>query len=224
MVVVDFFKDVRHGTRLLARNPFFALTAALSLAIGIGADTTIFTIANALLFRSPAGIEEPGRLVDIVAKRGALNNISYPNYSDIRRRTTTLDPFVFKPVAEPVSFGSSTGAERIFANYVSTNYFSVLGTRPAAGRLFSPTDSEEAGTSPIVVLSHEFWTRRFNKTASIIGTTLQLNGHAFTVIGVASEHFQGTNVVGTDIWLPIGMVAVMQNPVMLNNRGMGWLM
>src|SRR2546426_3850430 len=90
-LVEEVVKDVHHGARLLGRNPIFALTAALSLAIGIGADTTIFTIANALLLRAPAGIAQPFELVDIVARHGALNNISYLNFADMRSRMTGAD-------------------------------------------------------------------------------------------------------------------------------------
>ena len=222
-VIDDLLKDLRHGARLLGKNPIFALTAALSLSIGIGADTTIFTIANALLLRAPAGVEQPAQLVDIVARHGALNNISYLNYTDMRKRMTGADLYAFQPVAESMSLGSSNGAERIFGNFVSANYFTVLGTHPAAGRLFSAGDGEQAGANPIAVLSYDFWTRRFKKDSGVAGQTLQLNGRAFTVAGVAPEGFQGTNIVGSDLWVPLGM-AVMKSPIFLENRGMGWLM
>jgi predicted permease len=219
----DFIKDFSHGTRLLARNPIFALTAVLSLAVGIGADTTIFTIANALLFRPAAGVEQPSRLVDVVSRRGALNDISYPNYADIRRRATTADFYAYQPVAQSASLASATGAERIFANSVTANYFAVLGTRPVIGRFFE-TGSGALTDPRVVVLSYPFWVRHFSKDPGVIGRILQINGRAFTVIGVAPEKFQGTNIVGTDVWMPIEMIAVMQNPIMLTNRGMGWLM
>src|SRR5262245_2726867 len=220
----DLIKDLRHGARLLSRNPLFTLTAVLSLAIGIGADTTIFTIANALLLRAPSGVAEPARLVDIVGKHGPLNSISYPNYLDIRQRATSFDPYVFQPVAQSASLGSSSGAERVFVNFVSPNYFSVLGAHPRLGQFFAEDDGRRVESSPVVVLSHDFWKRRLKQNQSAIGQTLQLNGRAFTVIGVAPEGFQGTNIVGTDIWMPVGMVGVMQNPVIIVNRAMGWLM
>src|SRR6185503_17532603 len=112
---------------------------------------------------------------------------------------------------------SSSGAERVFVNFVSVNYFSVLGTHPRLGQFFAEADGARADSSPVVVLSHDFWKRRFSQDQRIVGQTLQLNGRAFTVIGVAPEGFQGTNIVGADVWMPVGMAAVMQNPVMVAN-------
>src|SRR5262245_3214087 len=152
-------QDVRYGFRLLRRNPLFALTAALSLAIGIGANTTIFTIANALLFKSPAGVVDPGRLVDVGRSQDGqgFDNSSYPNYVDIRARNTVFtDLYAMRFGSEPMSLGGRDGAERIYGQLVTTNIFVVLGTRAAVGRLFTREDSEQPGASPLVVLSHHF--------------------------------------------------------------------
>jgi predicted permease len=206
-----FARDVRYAVRLLARNPLFALTAALSLAIGIGANTTIFTIANGLMFREPAGVAEPHRLIDIDRTRERIHfaPIEYETLLEIRRRTVTLsDVYAYQPVAEPMSLSGPNGAERVFGRYVSSNYFTVLGVIPAAGRLFFPTDDVEVGGSPIVVLSHGLWTRRFNQDPQVVGQTVRVSGHAFTVVGVAPEGFQGTNVLHADLWLPHGMAGV----------------
>jgi predicted permease len=218
--------DLRHAARLLRRDPLFTFTAALSLAIGIGANTTIFTVANALLFRPPAGVAEPGRLVDIgTSRNGAgFGNSSYPNYLDIRERTTTLDgvyaSLLFPRAMSLGGTGSSgnnnAGAERIFGTVVTTNYFTVLGAVPALGRLFGAGDSEQPGASPIVVLRYGFWTRRFNKDPAIIGRTLTLNGHPFTVVGVASEGFQGTGIRTGDLWMPMTMLE--GSTAMVTNR------
>ena len=146
-----FAQDVRYAVRLLARNPLFALTAALSLAIGIGANTTIFTIANGLLFRAPTAVAEPHRLVDIDRARGRMHfaPIEYDTFLEIRRRTVTLtDVYGYQPVAEAMSLSGPNGAERVFGSYVTSNYFSVLGVIPAAGRLFFPTDDQDPGDSP----------------------------------------------------------------------------
>jgi predicted permease len=211
----DTWRDARYGARMLRRNPIFALTAALSLAIGIGANTTIFTVANRLLFRVPAGVAHPDRLVDIApTENGQLAEpvIAYITYRDIRQRASTLDGvYGFQLDLQPMSMsepGKSVGAERIFGNIVTTNYFAVLGVLPAAGRLFDAGDSEEPGASPIVVLSHSFWTRRFNRDPAIVGQTLRLTGHPFAVVGIAAEGFQGTSVLVPDIWVPSGMAAM----------------
>src|ERR1700716_2697457 len=115
----DLRWDIGYAARLLRRNPLFALTAAASLAIGIGANTTIFTVANALLFAKPAGVIDAGRIVDIggtIEGRGAFGQVSYPNYLDVRARTTTLEAvYAYHPVPQPMSLSSSEGAERISA-------------------------------------------------------------------------------------------------------------
>src|SRR6185295_5443829 len=203
----DARRDLQYSVRLLRRNPIFALTAALSLAIGIGANTTIFTIVNALLLRAPAGVADPDRLVDILGTQdgspGKSGQTSYPNYLDIRQRATTLDGvYAYQPVAQPMSLGASSGAERISGTFVSTNYFSVLGARPTVGRFFDDRDSEQPGASPIAVLSHSLWTRRFNSDPAIVGRTLTIGGDPFAVVGVASPEFRGTTILVSDVWLP----------------------
>ena len=142
----SWLQDLRYAARLLRRNPLFALTAATSLAIGIGASTTIFTVANALLFRTPAGVVEPGRLVDVGRSQdgSGFDNGSYPNYLDIRARNTVFtDIYAYKMGAEPMSLGGADGAERIFGDMVSTNYFSgprrAAAHRPALRRLRTAT-------------------------------------------------------------------------------------
>jgi predicted permease len=222
-------QDVRHAARLLRRNPVFALTAALSLAIGIGANTTIFTIANALLFKTPADVVEPGRLVDVGRSQDGVgfDNGSYPNYLDIRARNTVFTGiYAYKIGAEPMSLGGTGGAERIFGDLVSTNYFSILGTRPHIGRLFAPDDGEQPGATPFAVLSHHFWQRRFNGDPAVVGRTLQLNGRPFTVIGVAPEGFHGTTLLTTDVWVPITMVgeiSARRSAAILTSRESVWL-
>jgi hypothetical protein len=199
---------------LLTRNLLFSLTAALSLAIGIGANTTIFTIANALLFGRPAGVTAPERVVEIGAtgtlnrggRGGGFGQVSYLNYLDIRDRVTTLEGvYAYQPVAQPMSLGSATGAEPMTGGFVSSNYFALLGVRAAIGRVFDARDGDQAGRSAIAVLSHRFWTRRFHADPAIVGQPIAINGEPFTVIGVAPEGFHGTSILLTDVWLPIGM-------------------
>jgi predicted permease len=228
-MIDSWLQDLRYAARLLRRNPLFALTAVASLAIGIGANTTIFTIANALLFKPPIGVVDPGRLVDVGRSQGGsgFDNGSYPNYLDIRARNTVFSGiYACKMGAEPMSLGGADGAERIFGQMVSTNYFSVLGTRPLIGRLFAPEDGEQAGATPFVVLSHPFWRRRFNGDPTVVGRTLQLNGQPFIVIGVAPEGFHGTTVLTTDLWVPINMVGELsarRSGSMLTSRSSIWL-
>jgi predicted permease len=232
-VVDGFLKDVLYAARQLRRNPVFALTASLSLAIGIGANTTVFTVANALLLRPPAGVFEPHRLVDIGTSRhrGEFGTGSYPNYLDIRQRTTTLDGVYAYPIfPQSMSLGiggaGEPSSERIVGTLVTINYFTVLGSVPAAGRLFGAGDSEQPGASPIAVLSYRFWTRRFNNDPTIVGRSLTINGFPFSIVGVASEGFQGTGIRAADVWLPMNMVAnaTSLGSAMLNNRDAAWLL
>jgi putative ABC transport system permease protein len=205
----SWLQDARYAARLLHRNPVFAFTAIVSLAIGVGANTTIFTIANALLFRTPAAVIHPGELVDVGRTQDGrgFDNGSYPNYLDIRARSTVFSGiYAYKMGSEPMSLGGPNGAERIYGQMVSTNYFSILGAVPRAGRLFSADDSEAPGAAPFVVLSSPFWLRRFNSDPAVVGQTIRLNGQPFTVIGVAAEQFHGTTILTTDVWVPVTMV------------------
>jgi len=145
--IEDLRRDLRHAGRLLARSPVFSLTAVLSLAIGIGATTTIFTVVNAVLLQPPAGVAEPDRLVDIggTRLRNGFGPISYPSYLDLRRRATTLSgAYAYSRFAQPMSLSaaSDSGAETVSGSIVTANYFTVLGPAPAAGRLFTAADGE----------------------------------------------------------------------------------
>jgi len=160
-VFADLRQDLRYAARLLWRNPLFALTAALVLSLGIGATTTIFTVANGLLLRAPAGTAQPDRLVDIYqtedGSRMSDPLVGYRTYREIRQRATRLDGvYAYQIDLSPISLRGAEGAERVFGNLVTTNFFSVLGVPAAAGRVFGPTDSDEPGASPLLVLSHRF--------------------------------------------------------------------
>ena len=218
----DTRRDLAHAARRLRRDPLFTLTAVLSLAIGIGANTTIFTVANAVLFRPPVGVVEPNRLVDIGTRTpgGGFGNTSYPNYLDLRERATTLDG-VYASTLFPRALslgigGASAGTERIFGTPVTTNYFSVLGAVPAAGRLFAASESD-----PVAVLSYGFWTRRFNRDPTIVGRTLAINGFPLTVIGVAADGFHGTGIRAGDVWMPMSAVTTAAS---LADRASAWLL
>jgi predicted permease len=215
--------------RLLRRNPLFALTAVLSLAIGIGANTTIFTIANALLFKPPLGVADASRLVDVGRSQDGqgFDNGSYSNYLDIRARNTVFSGiYAYRLGPEPMSLRGKDGAERIYGEMVSTNYFNVLGTPPHIGRLFTSDDSEQPAATPLAVLSHRFWMRRFNGDPAIVGQTLVLNLRPFMVIGVTPEGFHGTTVLTSDLWVPVNMVGELASrlpPAILTSRESAWL-
>jgi len=225
----SWLQDLRYAVRLLRRNPLFALTAVLSLAIGIGANTTIFTIANALLFKPPLGVADASRLVDVGRSQDGqgFDNGSYSNYLDIRARNTVFSGiYAYRLGPEPMSLRGKDGAERIYGEMVSTNYFNVLGTPPHIGRLFTSDDSEQPAATPLAVLSHRFWMRRFNGDPAIVGQTLVLNGRPFMVIGVTPEGFHGTTVLTSDLWVPVNMVGELAPrlpPAILTSRESAWL-
>jgi predicted permease len=208
-------RDVRYAARLLRRNPVFSAIAVLSLATGIGATTTIVTVANGLLERAPAGVGDPGSLLDIFrAEEGrTLGNFtsSYPYFLDVRGKATSLaGVFAYELEPRPITVGAADGTELAFANLVSANYFVDLGVAPSAGRVFVADEAATPAAASIAVLSHRFWRRRFNANAAIIGSTVQINRHPFTVIGVAHEAFRGTNLLAPDVWMPIAAVDVLQ--------------
>ena len=221
----SLLKDLRYSLRLLGRSPLFTLTAALSLAIGIGANTTIFTIVNALLYRTPPGVAHPEQLVDIGRSQegNGFDTNSYPNFLDVRARNTVFsDVYAYRFEPQPLSLGGADGAERIYGALVTGNYFETLGMRPALGRFFSERDGET------VVLTHHFWAQRFNEDRSIIGRTILINGHPFTVIGVAPRGFRGTTFFASDVWLPMTVTAEAMpraaSASLLTSRESAWLM
>ncbi|HVQ41916.1 MAG TPA: ABC transporter permease [Vicinamibacterales bacterium] len=198
-----------HTLRLLARTPLFALTAIASLAIGIGANTAIFTAANALLLAPTAGVREMDRLVDIgrTTEGRGFDTVSYPTYVDLRDRIRAAEsPFEgvyatrFEPV--PLALGTNDGAERIYGEQVSPSYFEVLGVQPAAGVAFLAGEEDVAAPLRKVVLTHAFWQSHFGGRADVVGQSIALNGDSFTVVGVAARGFTGATVLSSDLWIP----------------------
>jgi predicted permease len=222
------WQDVRYGFRLLRRSPLFTLTAVLSLTIGIGANTTIFSVASALLLRPLPGLAETDRLVDIGRTQdgGGFDTTSYPNFHDIRERTTTLaDVYAYRVEPQPISLSDGRDAERIYGTPVSGNYFRTLGATPARGRFLNDGDDTAAG--PLVaVISYELWQRRFGGAPETVGRTVTFNGHPVAIVGVASPGFQGTTIMRADAWIPLNL-ASMATPRfsadMFKSRASVWL-
>jgi predicted permease len=222
------FVDIRHAIRLLVRNPLFTATAVLSLAIGIGATTTIFTLADALLLRRPVGVTDPDRVVDIGRTRNGqeFDNTSYANFQDIAAQATKLSG-VYAQDLDPISvaLGGAKGAERVYATIVSGNYFQVLGVTPQVGRLLMPDDDTAPGASPVVVLSDRLWRRRFSADPFIVGQSVILNGTPFTVLGVAPLGFRGTTLLSPELWAPLTMVSeIKPGTTWRPMRGGSWIL
>ena len=199
------WQDVRYGVRLLARSPLFTLTAALSLAIGIGANVTIFSVATALLIRPLPGLADRGRLVDIGRTQNGrgFDTTSYPNYKDLRDRTTTLaGVYAWRVEPEPMSLAGPGGADRIYGTRVSGNYFSIVGARPQRGRVFTDAD-DRPGHDDVTVISDALWRSRFGADENVVGSTITITNRPYVVVGVAPRDFQGTTILRGDLWLPL---------------------
>lgn len=207
-----FLTDLRHSIRLLGRSPIFTVTSVVSLALGIAAAATIFSLTDALLFEPTIGVRDPSRVVDIGrANNGSgFDNMAHPTYTNLREHSQTVEVAAVGFGGGPMSLGTSGSSERIIGTLVSGNYFEVLGTRPALGRFFSADEDRVPGERPVVVLSHALWTRRFNSDPGILDRPLRLNNHDFAVVGVAEAGFQGSSMIGTDLWVPMAMVQVVR--------------
>ena len=208
-----FWKDVRFALRTFVKAPAFALTAVGSLALGIGVNTTIFTIVNTL-FLNPLPVDRVSEMVAVytvdttnsASQLGNVLQVSYPNYRDFRDRNQAFSAMAAYSFPVPASLSTGGEGEQVFVELVSGNYFSTLGVRPQLGRLVSVEDDRVPGASPMVVLAHRTWQRRFAGATDIVGRSVTVNGSAFTIAGVAPEGFQGVNVMfGPDLWAPTMM-------------------
>jgi predicted permease len=202
--------DLRYSLRLLARSPIVTLTSVLSLSIGIAATAAIFSLGDALLLRPRVGVSNPETLVDVGRTTGGsgLDNFGYPLFERFRDQSTLLAGIsAMQWTPNVMALGDASSSERVFAMLVSSNYFEVIGTRTATGRFFLTEEDRTAGTHPVVVLSHDFWMRRFGGDTALIGQTIRLNNLPYTVIGVAEPGFNGTTFLGTDMWVPMAMDA-----------------
>jgi predicted permease len=224
-----FIRDVRLALRGLRKNPGFAVVVVLTLALGIGANTAIFSLLDQVLLRR-LPVRDPQRLV-LLDGPGAfigrtMNAItfSYPMYRDFRDHTEVFEGVLARfPVG--LTLGWEGQSERVSGDLVSGNYFDVLGVRPAVGRVFTAADDRTPGAHPVVVLSYGFWQRRFAGDPSVLNRTLTLNGHAMTIVGVAARGFAGIEVgESPDVMVPMMMKAQM-TPTWddLENRRSRWV-
>jgi predicted permease len=203
-------QDLRFGLRLLAKSPAFTAIAALSLALGIGANTAIFSMVNVILLK-PVPVDAPDRLASVfmLDQRNPGNlPFSHLNYKDLRDQNQVFTGMAALAFAQ-LNWSSGTESEQVPAQVVSGNYFSLLGAEPALGRGFLSAEDEKP--TPVVVLSHGFWERSLGSDPAIIGKTLTLNRTPFTVIGVARKGFTGTFLGGgPSVWVPMAMHDVAQ--------------
>jgi predicted permease len=202
------WQDLRYGIRMLIKRPGFTLIAVFTLALGIGANTAIFSLVNTALLR-PLPVEDPERLVSIngasLSGEQNLPVISYPNYRDYRDRNDVLEGMLAYRLA-PVSVSNKGVNERVWSLLATGNYFDLLGVKPALGRYFTMEDDKAVGAHPVVVLTYACWQNRFSGDPQIIGKTILVNGRDFTIIGVAARGFQGSEIgYRPEVWFPIKM-------------------
>ena len=205
----NLFKDVRYGARALARRPGFTLVAVLTLALGIGANTSIFSGVNAILLRPLPGVSEPERLALVYPTdaQGRLSGtFSYAHFREYRAEAKSFDGLAAFAGTGLTLRGAGERAEHVAAQLVSGDYFAVLGVRAGRGRTFTAAEDEEG--APVVVLGHRFWERRFGADPSVVGRQLVLNERAFTVVGVAAKEFHGTSLPKSPaLWMPLRSAA-----------------
>jgi predicted permease len=220
------WQDLRYGARMLLRSPGFTLVAALTLGLGIGANTAIFSFVNSLFLR-PLAVANPGQVMRLYAEdsRGRkFDSFSFPNYADLRDRSQTLQELAAHGYTD-ASVGLGDGAENTAGEVVTGNYFNLLGVNAALGRALSPEDDLTSGAHPVAVISHAFWQRRLGADRNAVGRKLYINGHPFTVVGVMPEGFKGTyQAFGADFWAPMMMQGqVRPRGLSHYDRGWGWL-
>jgi predicted permease len=216
--MATLIQDLRYALRMLARNPGFTLVAVVTLALGIGANTAIFTVVNALLLKM-LPVKDPQQLV-VVGDPTAANSrshgtpqtgiFSYPLYQELRDKNDVFSGLCAAATdhrieVDAVSAGGSSG-DRIVGRMVSGNYFPLLGVHAAAGRLFTEKDETEDHANPLVVLGYGYWKRKFALSPPIVGKSIRLNGYPFTIIGVTQPGFAG-DVVGEEmeVFVPLSM-------------------
>ena len=220
--------DLRYAGRMLRKSPVFAVVAVLCISIGSGAVTTIFSAMNALVLRPLPGAANGAELVRMERKRVGGNDgvsASYPLYKLLRDRTHMLTGVAaWGKASFTVRSGNDTGIE-VYGNLVTGNFFSLLGVRPVAGRFFLPEEDETELAHPVIVISERLWRSRFNGDAGIVGRPLSVNGHPYTVVGVAPAAFAGVDApIATDAWVPLMMMRqVRLNAAPLANETEVWL-
>lgn len=217
----DLVQDLKFAVRQMARKPAITLFAILSLALGIGANSSIFSLVNAILFRElPA--ERPQELVDVyVGKQGEFQyaTSSYPDFADLRSWNSVFSEMAAINLSV-ATFDDGRRTELVFGEQVSGNYLRLLSVRPALGRDFLPEEDVTPGTHPVVILGHRFWQQSLAGDPGIIGKTLKLNGIHFTVIGVAPEILKGSFPgVSAAFWVPLQMGDAMDGGDSLRERG-----
>ncbi|HYY41348.1 MAG TPA: ABC transporter permease, partial [Pyrinomonadaceae bacterium] len=203
------WQDLRYGVRTLLKSPGFTLVSLVVLALGIGANTTIFSVVNALLLRPPAGVQDPARMVLLgrTTDGQGFDTFTYPDYVDYRAQSSAFAG-ISAYFNTPFHLSTGSDAVRVPGTLVAGNYFEVLGAQAARGRTIQPADDGEPGAHPVAIISDGLWRRRFGADPGVVGQNVSLNGQPFTIVGIARPGFTGTETDhASDVWVPLAMYA-----------------
>jgi predicted permease len=206
---VNLLQDFKCGLRILTKSPGFSALAIVTLALGIGANTTIFSWINSTLLNPVPGLTKPNEVVSLTLSKPGDNPFPF-TYPDIEAMRDGQQSFTGITAGNflPISLTDKAKPERLFGMVASANYFDVLGVRPFLGRGFLPAEDEKPGGAPVAVISYRLWQTHFAANPNIVGQTIELNQHPYSIVGVTPAAFQGSQTgVRTDIWVPIMMQA-----------------
>jgi len=216
----SLYEDLRYAIRVLRNSPGFTAVAVLTLALGIAANTTVFGWIDTLLVRPFSGVAGGGRLaaLETVSPSGEYSNTSYRDYRDYRDSVKSFTGLAAS-LMNAFNVGPADNPRRIFGEYVSGNYFAVLGVKPVRGRAFLPSEyADNPGASPVAVISYRLWQSLFQGDPRVVGRTIRVNRYQLTVAGIAPEQFRGTMPgMAMEIWIPVNMAGL------LNGQG-DWLL
>ena len=208
-------QDIRYGVRMLMRNPGFMIVAVITLALGIGANTAIFSMVDGILLR-PLPVQDPAQITVLTFQQQKGNiqtQFSVADFRDIRSQSTEAfsDVFTYQFGLDGLSVDGK--ADRIMTNYVSGNFFPALGIKPELGRFILPSEGETVGADPVMVLSYSYWKTRFGGDRSIVGRKVSVDGHPITIVGVAPRGFVGISpLLSVQGFLPLGMLEIESAP------------
>jgi predicted permease len=216
-------QDLSYSARMLRKNPVIAVVGIVIIALGTGAVSTIFSVANAIILRPIPGVARPSELIVVErTQRSGTISASYRYFEHLSSNAKTANVAAWSAI--PLTVSTGNGGLAPLGDIVSGNYFDVLGVRPALGRFFTGDENRVPDAYPVVVISYGFWQRQFAGDSGVVGHELLVNGRKFTIVGVAPRGFSGVfPVLQTDIWAPLMMLAELRAGGRLNNAGSAWL-
>src|SRR5262245_15651792 len=219
-IVTGLWQDLRYGARMLMKQPGFTTIAVLTLTLGIGANTAVFSIINAVVFR-PRPVAQPERLVELYSG-DAGGSSAYQDFLIFRDQGEIFSGLAAYSL-QTFKLGEADEVEPISGEFVSGNYFDVLGVKAFSGRAFLPEEDRTPGSHPVVVIGHDLWRRRYGADPALIGRTITLNNQALTVIGIAPPQYTGMiRGLAAEVWVPVMMIPQLEPQYgmsLLDSRG-----